>query len=80
MATAALYCTDAAPSWAFPVEEYAAVMFQFGKLRAPKDSQNTAKSPITIIEKKLPMIHSKMSTRMRRTGPVKKKIPLEPRC
>ena len=42
----------------------------------PKDSQNTVKSPMTIIEKKFPIIHSKTMAKMRSTGPVKKKIPL----
>jgi hypothetical protein len=32
--------------------------------------------PITIMEKKFPIIHSKRREKRRRTGPVKKKIPL----
>ena len=33
--------------------------------------------PITIMEKKFPIIHSKRREKRRRTGPVKKKIPLD---
>ena len=36
----------------------------------------TAKRPITIIGKKLPIIHSNTMAKMRRTGPTKKKMPL----
>jgi len=75
-ATAALYSLDVAPSATDPVAEYEAAIPRDGSSRRPKESQKTANIPMTIIEKKLPMIHSKMSAKVRRTGPVKKKIPL----
>ena len=75
-ATAALYPTDAAPAAASPSLEYEAAIPQEGVSSTPKDSQKTANMPMTIIEKKLPIIHSKISASRRRTGPVKKKMPL----
>lgn len=36
------------------------------------------KRPITIMEKKLPISHSKMVERKRSTGPVKKNMPATP--
>jgi hypothetical protein len=56
---------------AFPVEEYEAAIPQDGVSSTPKDSQKTVNMPMTIIEKKLPMIHSKIVASRRRTGPVK---------
>lgn len=44
-----------------------------------KESQKTANMPITSIEKKFPIIHSKIRARRRRTGPVKKNTPLKTR-
>jgi hypothetical protein len=72
----ALYPTEAAPWAASPVAEYEFAMDQEGVCRTPNESQNTENMPITIMEKKLPMIHSKIVARRRRIGPVKKKIPL----
>ena len=51
-------------------------MAQEGVCKTPKESQKTANIPITIMEKKLPIIHSKIMAAIRRTGPVKKNIPL----
>jgi hypothetical protein len=70
-ATAALYPTEVAPSAAFPVVEYEAAIPHEGVSRTPKDSQNTANMPMTIMEKKFPIIHSNIVARRRRTGPVK---------
>lgn len=76
-AMTALYAGDAMPSAILsPVVEYAAARPKVGSCSMPNESQNTAKRPMTIIGKKLPMIHSKISARMSKTGPVKKKIPL----
>ena len=55
-------------------------MAQEGASRTPKESQKTANMPITIMEKKLPMIHSKTRAKRRRIGPVKKKMPLFENC
>lgn len=70
-ATAALYPTDAAPSAALPVVEYDAAIPHEGVCSTPNESQNTANIPIAIMEKKLPIIHSKMQASRRSTGPVK---------
>lgn len=70
-ATAALYPTEAAPSAVFPVLEYEAAIPHEGVSRTPKESQKTANMPMTIIEKKFPITHSKMVARRRRMGPVK---------
>lgn len=78
-AMTALYSGEAAPDTALvPLAEYGAARPRVGSCSIPKLSQKTAKSPHTIMEKKLPIIHSKMTVRMRSTGPTKKKIPL--RC
>lgn len=51
-------------------------MAQEGVSRTPKDSQKTPNIPIIIMDRKLPIIHSKIKARSRRMGPVKKKMPL----
>jgi hypothetical protein len=51
-------------------------MAQEGVSRTPKDNQKTANIPIIIMDRKLPIIHSKIKARSKRTGPVKKKMPL----
>jgi hypothetical protein len=51
-------------------------MAQEGVSRTPKDNQKTPNIPIIIMDRKLPIIHSKIKARSRRTGPVKKKMPL----
>jgi hypothetical protein len=53
------------------VAEYEAAMPQDGVLRTPNESQKTANMPMTIMEKKLPIIHSKIMVVRRSTGPVK---------
>lgn len=55
---------------------YGAPSARVGSWRTPNESQKTENKPMTIIEKKLPMIHSKTMAKVRRRGPVKKKIPL----
>lgn len=49
---------------------------RLGSCSMPKESQKTENRPITIIGKKLPMIHSKIMAKVRRSGPVKKNMPL----
>lgn len=56
---------------------YAEPSWRVGSWRTPKESQKTSKRPMTIIGKKFPMTHSKIMAKVRRTGPVKKNIPLE---
>ena len=77
-AIAALNSTEAAPSAALPVGEYAAARPSVGSCRSPNDSQKTANSDMTIIGKKFPIIHSNIVARVSRSGPTKKKIPATP--
>ncbi len=76
-AMTALNSFDAAPATALvPSVEYGAASPSVGSCNRPKDSQKTAKRPQTIMGKKLPIIHSKMTVSVRRSGPTKKNIPL----
>jgi hypothetical protein len=65
-----------APSAALPVAEYAVARPNVGSWRRPKESQKTAKRPQTIIGKNCAWIQRKTTERRRRTGPVKKNMPL----
>jgi hypothetical protein len=47
-----------------------------GSSRKPKENQKTAKKPQIIMERNWFMTHSKMVLNRRRSGPVKKNIPL----
>ena len=75
MATVELYSGDEIPVGS-AVLAYAAPSCSVGSCRTPKESQNTAKRPMTIMGKKFPMIHSNTMAKTSKTGPTKKKIPL----
>lgn len=75
-ARAAFISSLAAPSAALPVVEYEAAIPREGSWSSPKESQKTENSPVTIIGKNCAWIQRKMQASVRRTGPVKKKIPL----
>ena len=71
----ALYPGEASPVGSSAVA-YGAPSCSVGSWSIPKDPQKTANRPMTIIGKKLPMIHSKTMAKIRSTGPTKKKMPL----
>ncbi|KAJ3570731.1 hypothetical protein NPX13_g5633 [Xylaria arbuscula] len=72
---AALYSLEAVPVGS-PGVANGMPRARLGTSSSPNDNQNTANSPITIIEKKLPKIHSKTKAKIIVTGPTKKNIPL----
>jgi hypothetical protein len=76
MAMTALKAGDASPVGSSAVA-YGAPSCSVGSCSMPKEPQKTANRPITIIGKKLPMIHSKTMAKMSSTGPTKKKMPLD---
>jgi hypothetical protein len=65
-----------APAAASPVGEYEAARPSVGNCRRPKESQKTENRPQTIIGKNWAWIQRKIVASVRRSGPVKKNMPL----